>query len=545
VIDPKTPIDLLLVNGRVWTGEPDDHGAGEVTAIAIAGDTIVATGADVVANELLPLARRIIDLGGRRVVPGLVDTHIHAVRAGGSWSSSLHWEALRSLDRGLEEIRARAANLAPGTWIPVVGGWHSRQVEERRLPTRDELDRVAPHHPVYVQELYDRAVLNSPGLLALGWSDDSPDPAPGRLLRDERGHLTGEIVGVGAFAKVLELALRPSFDEAVEGTRIMLTEFAAHGLTMVIDGGGFDMPPEKYRPLYQLWRDDAMDVRVRLFISSWQRGNEVDNVDRVLDFLHPGFGDGRLTTAGIGEIAHFGCHDMEGFDDFVISDLAFDELVEITRHCVAAGWRMSIHAVLDSSLSRVLDAWEKVHDETGGVAGRRFTIVHADQASERNVERMAALGVGVMVQNRMYLQGADYVALWGEDAVRAAPPIGTMRRHGLVIGGGTDATRANSYSPWASIAWLVTGATVDGATGRAPEHRMTVAEALASFTREAAWFVCEEDRRGLLAPGFDADLCVTDVDPFACPSAEIAQIRSVLTVMGGRITHHSLGVDVP
>jgi predicted amidohydrolase YtcJ len=542
VIDPKAPVDLLLVNGRVWTGSTNEPSANDITTVAVTGDTIVAIGPDAVATEMRPLARRVIDLEHRRVVPGLIDTHTHAVRAGPTWRTSLHWGSLRSLADGLGEIETRAVSTAPGTWIPVVGGWHSRQFAERRLPSRDELDLVAPHHPVYVQELYDMAVLNSSGLAALGWRDDSDDPIGGRLLRDGGGRLTGELEGMSAFAKVLEVALRPSFDEAVEGTRAMLGEFAAHGLTMVIDGGGFDMPPQRYRPLYQLWRDDALDVRVRLFLSAWERGNELENVDRVLEMLHPGFGDGRLQVAGVGEIAHYGCHDMEGFDGFEIGDDAYGELVEITRHCARAGWPMSIHAVLNSSLTRVLDAWELVQREDGGVAGQRFSIVHADEASERNLERMADLGLGVMVQNRMYRQAPDYLRLWGDDALRSAPPIGAMRRHGLVIGGGTDATRANSFAPWESIGWLVTAETVDGTVGRAPEHRMTVAEALTSFTRDAAWFVREEGHRGVVAPGYAADLCVPDLDPFTCPPESIATIRSALTVMGGRITHRSIDV---
>jgi predicted amidohydrolase YtcJ len=114
-----------------------------------------------------------------------------------------------------------------------------------------------------------------------------------------------------------------------------------------------------------------------------------------------------------------------------------------------------------------------------------------------------------------------------------------MRRHGLVIGGGTDATMANRYSPWASIGWLVTGATVDGAIGRDREHLMTIEEALASFNRDAAWFVGEEDRRGRLLVGFDADVCVPTVDPFNCPSSELSEIRSELTIMGGLVTHAS------
>ncbi len=531
-------IDVLLTNGRIWTGsEAQDSEPNEVSAIALRDGIVVAIGSTEELSTLAPHSARVIDLHGRRVVPGLIDSHIHAVRAGLTWSLSLHFEDIRTLAEGLALVATAAQENAEGEWITVTGGWHSRQLDEARLPSRAQLDAVAPNNPVYLQELYATAVLNSAGLAACGWDDHSDDPAHGHLLRDEFGHLTGEVVGMGAFAVVLALALRPTMAQSVEGTRQMFAEFATHGITTVLDGGGLFMTPDKYAPLYRLWNEDRLDVRTRLFVSAWTRGDERGDIATLMLFVHPDFGDGLLQVAGLGEIPHLGCHDMEGFDEFSISDDAFEEFVDITRKCVAEGWRMSVHAVLDSSLGRVLDAWELVERETGKLSTLRFSIVHADQACERNVERIAALGAGVMVQNRMNLQATDYVATWGSDAVRSAPPISLMRKHGIVIGGGTDATRANRFSPWASIGWLVTGETVDGAIARDDEHLMSVEEALACFTRQAAWFVGEEERRGRLVVGFDADLCVLSLDALRCQPSELSSIRSDLTIMGGRITH--------
>jgi predicted amidohydrolase YtcJ len=237
---------------------------------------------------------------------------------------------------------------------------------------------------------------------------------------------------------------------------------------------------------------------------------------------------------------HSGCHDFEGLDPaFEISGASYDELLQITRLCADRGWRISVHAVLDRSLARVLDAWEQVERETGRISRLGCSIVHADGASEANLRRVAALRAGVLVQNRLLLKGADYVRAWGQEAADAAPPLGVMRRLGIRVGGGTDATKANSYAPWPSVWWLVTGRSIDGATRRQPADRLSRYDAIAAYTRDAAWFTGEDSHRGRLSPGYDADLCVPDADPFDCDEDELRDLTSDLTVTGGRITHAS------
>lgn len=529
-------VDLVLRGGRIST--MDDDGPAEVEAVAVSGDRIIATGSVADLAAYADAAARVIDLDGRRVLPGLNDSHIHAVRAANSWMTSMHWEDVRSVDDALDRIRAEVRSRPPGDWISVIGGWHSSQMKERRAPTRAELDAAAPDNPVYIQELYDRGVLNSAALTACGWDDGSADPPRGRLLRRDGGSLSGEVHGIGAFSVPTGLALASGDDPEIGVVR-MCRVFAAHGLTGVVDGGGLLMTPRDYDPLYAVWRRGELPMRFRLFISAWTRGGEVDDIDRLTTLVQPESGDGMLRLAGVGEIPHLGCHDMEGLDPFEMTDAAYAELVEIVRLCVDRGWRMSIHAVLDASLGRVLDAWEQVEAETGSVRGRGFSIVHADAASEQNAARIARLDAGVLVQSRLVLKGSDYVAAWGAEATAAAPPIGRLRELGIVIGAGTDATRANWFSPWAAIWWLVTGGTLDGLGERSPEHRMDRMEALAAYTRDAAWFTGEQGHRGRIRAGFDADLCVPTVDPLECPEDALRDIRSDLTIVGGRITHDS------
>jgi len=534
-----TPVvDLVLKGGRISTFADPEQGPAEVSALAIAGGKVVAIGSDDELAQLEPLAARVVELEGRRVLPGLNDSHIHAVRGGVSWTRSAHWEDVRSIAEGLERLRDLAASRAPGEWVAVVGGWHSSQMAEGRGPTRAELDAAVPDHPVYVQELYDRGVLNSAGLAACGWDSSSADPARGELVRED-GRLTGEIHGVGAFAVPLAQALQTAEGEDEAGVLAMNSVLARHGLTGVCDGGGLLVTPRDYDALYSVWRAGKLDLRYRTFVSAWDRGGEVGNIDQLTSLVQPGSGDGMLRIAGVGEIPHLGCHDMEGLDPFAVPDAAFAELVEIVRLCARRGWRMSVHAVLDATLGRILDAWEQVEAETGLVAGRGWSIVHADEASRANLERLAQLGAGVLVQNRLVLKGSDYVEVWGPEATASAPPIGEMRELGIRIGAGTDATRANWFSPWTAVWWLVTGGTLDGHGTRDERHRMSREEALAAYSREAAWFTGEEDHRGRLVPGYDGDLCVPSVDPFECPEDELPHVLSELTVMGGRVTFAS------
>jgi predicted amidohydrolase YtcJ len=532
-------VDIVLRGGRISTYADPAQGAAEVQAIAIAGGRVVAIGTDAELAGHAELAERVIELDGRRVIPGLNDSHIHAVRGGVSWTRTVHWEHVRSIGDGLELIRQDAARRGPGAWVSVVGGWHSSQLAERRAPTRAELDAAAPENPVYVQELYDLGVLNSAGLAACGWTDSSDDPARGRLDRGDDGRLTGRIHGVGAFSVPLAVALDADAAESENGVRAMFAAFARHGLTGVVDGGGLLVTPRDYDPIYAVWRRGELDVRTRIFLSAWTRGGEVADIEQLTALVQPESGDGMLRIAGIGEIPHLGCHDMEGLDPFTLTDESHAELVEIVRLCAERGWRMSIHAVLDYTLGRILDAWEQVEEETGLVAGRGFSIVHADEASRDNLERLARLGAGVLVQSRLVLKGSDYVAAWGEEATMAAPPIGDLREAGIPIGGGTDATRANWFSPWSAIWWLVTGGTLDDAGVRGERHRMSREQAIAAYTRDAAWFTGETGHRGRLLPGYDGDLCVPTLDPFACSDDELRDILSDLTVMGGRITHDS------
>jgi predicted amidohydrolase YtcJ len=534
-------VDAAYVNGAVWAG---GDAAADVQGLAVSRGRVVALGADAEILRLAGPHTAIIDLGGRRVVPGLIDGHIHAVRAGATWAHELHWTGMPDIGSALASIAAVAARRAPGEWIRAVGGWHPCQLAEGRAPTREELDSVSGEHPVYVQALYDHAVLNTEALRRTGIDQLDGDPPGGSIERDATGRPTGRIAGLGAFTRCLAAIPPPGPEDERAGLAAMVRELQAAGLTGLVDPGGFQMTARRYDGLFDLWRRGQLRMRMRLFLSAVDAGKEIEQLSGWLDHGQTRFGDDMLRVVGLGEIVHFGCHDFEGLTPFEIAEEAAREFEEISRRAARRGWPVHVHAVLDSTIERILDCWERVDAEVP-LAELRFSLAHADRIGPRNIARLRALGAGVVLDDHLVFKAAASRRVWGEEAIRAAPPIGDLLAAGVPLAAGTDATRASSYSPWLALWWMVAGRSLDGVAQRPPEHRLSRARALAAYTVGSAWLSFEEGDRGHLRPGARADLAVLDRDYFTVAEDEIPSVSSVLTIVGGDVVHSSGAVADP
>ena len=539
---PAPDADVVLVNGTVLTlaGAPP-AGAGPVTppraqAVALRAGRVLAVGDDAAVRALAGRHTVVVDLGGRTAIPGLIDSHVHMVRAGLTWNEELRWEAVRSLDEGLRLIREAAGRRPVGTWIPVVGGWHPAQLAEGRPPTRAELDHSAPEHPVYLQCMYDWVLLNRAALRALGLTRATPDPPGATLERDGDGAPTGVARGLGAFPWLTARLPAPTLEQQVASTAALARELNRLGLTGVIDGGGFGTRPETYRALYELWRRRGLTVRVRLTVHPSTAGAEGEELARLVRYQTPGLGDGRLRLLGAGEILVYAIHDVEGLWPVEVTPAARAELYRLCRLLAGAGWPLQLHATRNEVITAVLDAWEAVDREVR-LAPLRWALLHAELIDGRNLRRARALGVGLLVQSRYRLRGDELLARRGAPALRDVPPLRAMLADGLPLGAGTDAMRVAAYHPFRSLHWFVTGRSPTGARTRAPEHLLTREEALRLYTLGSAWFSFEERTRGSLEPGKRADLAVLSDDYLTVPADGLPEIESLLTLVGGRPVH--------
>ena len=519
--------DTVLVNGKlvVYDGAP-------AQALAVRDGKIAAIGNSSHIRALAGPSSRIIDLGGRTVIPGLIDSHIHAIRAGLTYTTELDWTGLRTLAEALERIRVAARSRPKGSWLVVAGGWTDRQFTENRRPTQAEITAVAPDHHVYIQELYSRVLLDPGGADALGLAGVPELAARVTVERNKDGHPTGWLSADNrTISDLYDLLPRPTFAQQIAGTRAFFRALNALGITGVADPGGYNLAIPAYEALLQIWRERRLTVRVRYSISAPRRGHELDDFKGLTQLLPMRFGDEWLRFNGIGENVTWGFY---GNDN--PSDAQKEELYEVLRWAVSRGMTATFHWHNDRPLHHLLDVLERVNEETP-LANLRWSIAHLNDASMPSLKRMKAMGVGWLVQNAFYFRGEAFLGQRGADAARDLPPIVSALRLKLSIGGGTDAHRVMGPSPFVSLQWMVDGKTISGLVMRTPQELPSRIEALRIYTQGSAWFSFEEDERGALAVGQLADLAVLSRDYLTVPVDDIGDTVSMLTMVGGRIVY--------
>ncbi len=533
-----TSPELILTHGRITTL---DRMNPEAEAVAIANGSILEVGR---AADIMPLAgpgTKVIDLKGRRVIPGLNDSHTHLIRGGLNYNMELRWEGVPSLADALRLLKMQADRTPAPQWVRVVGGWSEFQFAERRMPTLDEINAAAPDTPVFILHLYARALLNRAALNALGITRDTPNPPGGVIEKDARGNPTGMLIAKpSALILYSTLAQGPKLplEDQVNSTRHFMRDLNRLGITSVIDaGGGGQAYPEDYQVVRRLHDADELTVRIAYNLFAQKAGEELSDYERWVEMTEPGAGSAFFRMNGAGENLAWSAADFENFLE-PRPDLAPTmerDLEKIVELLATNAWPFRIHATYDESIDRFLSVFERVNQKQPFKT--RFIIDHAETISDRNIERVKALGGGIATQHRMAFQGEYFVDRYGADAARLTPPIAKMLEMDVPVGAGTDATRVASYDPWVSLYWLTTGKTLGGMQLYGKENILDRESALRLWTQGSAWFSGEQDVKGTLAPGKYADLAVLSADLMSVPPEEIQRINAVMTIVGGKVVY--------
>ncbi len=530
---------LVIRNARITTLDPAMPHA---EALAVQDGRIVAVGTNEDVMRGWAAEATILDGQGRRLIPGLNDSHTHLIRGRLNYNLELRWDGLRSLADAMAMLKAQVDRTPAPQWVRVVGGFTATQFQEKRLPTLQELNDIAPDTPVFLLHLYDRALLNRAALRAAGYTKDTKDPPGGQIVRDSLGNPTGLLLAKpNALILYATLAKGPRLpiEYQANSTRHFMRELNRLGITSVIDaGGGFQNYPEDYQVIEQLHRDDQLTVRIAYNLFTQKQGQEMADFERWTDMLTPRQGDDLLRHNGAGEMLVFSAADFELFNEPrpELPPELEPELHDVVKLLVQKRWPFRIHATYDESITRILDVYEQVNREIP-FDGLRWFIDHAETITPRNIERIRALGGGIAVQHRMAYQGEAFVERYGVQAARHTPPVKRMLAEGVPVGAGTDATRVASYNPWVALSWLVTGRTVGGLALYGEENLLEREQALRLWTQGSAWFSGDENTKGTLKVGQLADFSILSSDFFRVDDSQIADITSLLTVVGGRIVH--------
>ena len=382
--------DIIIHNGRIAT---QDDRRSFAQAVAIKDGRFVAVGSEQDVLGLRSNQTQVIDVGGRTVIPGLNDSHLHLIRGGLNYNMELRWDGVPSLADALGMLKEQARRTPPPQWVRVVGGWTEFQFAEKRMPTLDEINAVSPDTPVFVLHLYDRAILNRAALRACGYTKQTPNPPAGEIQRDKQGNPTGLLIArPNAMILYATLAKGPKLpiEHQMNSTRQFMRELNRLGVTSAIDaGGGFQNYPDDYGVIEELHRRGEMTVRIAYNLFTQHPKQESEDFSQWIKTTKPGKGDEYFRMNGAGEMLLFSAADFEDFLE-PRPDLPASmehELTQVVRLLVEHRWPFRLHATYDESIRRFLDVFETVNQDVP-FEGLRWFFDHAETVTERNLDRI-------------------------------------------------------------------------------------------------------------------------------------------------------------
>jgi predicted amidohydrolase YtcJ len=537
--------DLILRNGKVLTVNKAFTVA---QAVAIKGNTIIAVGSNATIGGLGGKSTRTIDLKGATVVPGLRDSHLHALSiARDIFNVAL--EDARTLAQVTAALAKRVAETKPGDWVIASSGWHEGQIAEGRMPTRQELDAISPGNPMWIPRGGHVGVANSAALKLAGITKTTVDPKGGVIVRDASGEPTGFLIESPAMNLVRRLLPPATKAHLIDGLKRSGTMLASLGITATTEPGA---TPDDIAAYMDVWR--ANDLKQRVRIMQW--GMTLNDVKARSSVLAPNFGNDWLRIGGFKTLLDGGIEGAFTYDKYNVvegeqTDPDFhgkmllppggeDEVLEMFMLAAERGWQYQVHVVGDASVDKLVGFYEKVAEKYP-IAKMRWAILHAMLAKPEALDRIKKLGVRVTVQDQSVRLANNCVRYWGERRAGYCTPVKSIISRGIPTGAGTDAPVAH-WNPYVSLWWMVTrkveikGA-IAGPLG--PEERISRQEALRLYTMGSADVDFVDDKLGSIEPGKLADLAVLSGDYLTIPEDAIRNLKCTLTMVDGKIVYQA------
>lgn len=544
--------DKIYYNAKVLT-MADKQPAAE--AFAIRGEHFVAVGSSAAMLALAGPATQKIDLHGRNVLPGLIDSHTHPISSALSEREGAI-PVMHSIPEIQAFIRAKAAKLPPDRiiFVPKV---YSTRLQERRYPTRAEIDAAAPGRLTMADNGY-ASILSTALLAQVHITRDTPQPANGKILKDAHGEPTGLVLGAPQLLGKLRASAPATHADKVWALKAMQKRYNEVGITSTIDRGE---GPDGFRVYQELHRKGELTVRsyVTYLLSGQgtpqQLREEIQRIPFVTGWGDDWFRVGSLKTVIDGGIligtaylrepygSHTAIYGYEEPEYRGVLTVSRENVFEMARTANELGWQMTAHTTGGGATDLLLDAYEAT-DKVHSIRDRRFTVTHGNFPNARAIERSKKLGVVYDIQPAwMHLDAHALKTVFGPERMADFQPMKTLFREGIVVAGGSDhmirfdpREAINPFHPFYGMWMAITRRLMDG-TVLHPEQRLTRMEALRMWTLNSAYLSFEERSKGSIEAGKLADFVVVTKDYANCPEDEIKDIETLTTVVGGKTVY--------
>ena len=539
--------DMILSNGKIVT--VDDFFSIE-EAVAIRGERILAVGSNADIRAMAGPDTQSFDLGGRTVIPGLIDNHNHVIRATEYWPNEARLDGVTSRVEALSLLEQKANALPRGEWLLSLGGWTENQfIGDKSDFTLSELDEIAPRRPAFVHSTYDHAFANTAWFnemdIPLVADFEERNAAAGLasyVVRDEAGRVTGRLNGgITMIDAALQRFPEVTAERQAEAIRTAFTYLNSIGLTTVFDPAGVGIQPESYERIRALANQDGLTVRIFHTLGGGvpRTPAQAQTIVEDIRAARPFQGDHVVDLIAVGEIYYGPFH----WDSLFEARNPNAEDIAAARSILMAaaegGWQVQTHASQPDTINTLLDVMEEIN-EIYPLRQLRWSITHADLVGREEIERMRHLGmnlqmrsVSVLVQPRREKLLADL-----DEAALHIPPLRMIQESGIPWGLGTDGTKATQINPFVTLWWAISGQALNGET--VLSETLTREEALIAHTRANAPLMFQEGNIGAIRPGLLADMLVLDRDYLTVPESEIKNILPAATIVGGQVVFGAL-----